>query len=147
LVVSILRLMGRLGAEKIFQRLEEEKVASNRFALIRLIGQMGPVAHDLARGRLRDRRWNVVREACLVLNESHDPEIIQDMREPLRHHDERVQAAAFQVTVKSKAAGRAAALADALSQLKPHVLEEALKELRYMKSPESVPGLESFITQ
>jgi HEAT repeat protein len=145
MVISILRLMGRLGAEKIFQRLEEEKVASNRFALIRLLGQMGPVAHDVARGKLRDERWYVVRNACMVLTESHDPEIIHDMRETLRHSDERVQATAFQVIVKSKASGRAAALADALPQLKPHVLEEALKELRYMKSPESVPGLESFI--
>jgi hypothetical protein len=147
MVVSILRLMGRLGAEKVFQRLEEEKVASNRLALVRLISQMGTAAHDVARGRLRDERWYVVRNACVVLNESHDPEIIQDMRDTLRHGEERVQAAAFQVVVKSKAAGKAAALADALPQLKPHVLEEALKELRYMKSPESVPGLEAFITQ
>ncbi|PYX91776.1 MAG: hypothetical protein DMG67_09000 [Acidobacteria bacterium] len=147
MVVSILRLMGRLGAEKIFQRLEEEKIASNRLALIRLIGQMGPVAHEVARSKLRDERWYVVRNACLVLNETHDPEIIQDMRETLRHSDERVQAAAFQVINKSKAAGRAAALADALPHLKPHVLEEVLKELRFMKSPESAPGLEAFITQ
>ncbi len=145
MVVSILRLMGRLGAEKIFQRLEEEKVASNRLALIRLIGQMGLVAHEVARSKLRDERWYVVRNACLVLTETHDPEIIQDMRETLRHNDERVQEAAFLVIVKSKALGRAAALADALPQLKPHVLEEVLKELRFMKSPESVPGLEAFI--
>ncbi|HZR29557.1 MAG TPA: HEAT repeat domain-containing protein, partial [Terriglobales bacterium] len=147
MVVSILRLMGRLGAEKIFLRLEEEKVASNRLALIRLIGQMGTVAHEVARSKLRDERWYVVRNACLVLNETHDPEIIQDLRETLRHADERVQEAAFQVILKSKAAGRSAALADALLQLKPHVLEEVLKELRFMKSPESVPGLEVFITQ
>jgi len=147
MVVSILRLMGRLGAEKIFLRLEEEKVASNRLALIRLIGQMGTVAHEVARGKLRDERWYVVRNACLVLNETHDPEIIQDLRETLRHTDERVQEAAFQVITKSKAAGRSAALADALPQLKPHVLEEVLKELRFMKSPESVPGLEVFISQ
>jgi hypothetical protein len=146
MVVSILRLMGRLGAEKIFQRLEEEKVASNRLALIRLISQMGSLGHDVARCRLRDGRWYVVRNACLVLTESHDPEIIHEMRDPLGHSDERVQAAAFQVIVKTKAAGKAAALADALPQLKPHVLEEALKELRYMKAAESVPGLESFIT-
>jgi hypothetical protein len=147
MVVSILRLMGRLGAEKIFLRLEEEKVASNRLALIRLIGQMGTVAHEVARSKLRDERWYVVRNACLVLNETHDPEIIQDLRDTLRHADERVQEAAFQVITKSKAAGRSAALADALPQLKPHVLEEVLKELRFMKSPESVPGLEAFITQ
>ncbi len=147
MVVSILRLMGRLGAEKIFLRLEEEKVASNRLALIRLIGQMGTVAHEVARSKLRDERWYVVRNACLVLNETHDPEIIQDLRETLRHADERVQEAAFQVITKSKAAGRSAALADALPQLKPHVLEEVLKELRFMKSPESAPGLEAFITQ
>jgi|SRR5579859_1238147 len=147
MVVSILRLMGRLGAEKIFLRLEEEKVASNRLALIRLIGQMGTVAHEVARSKLRDERWYVVRNACLVLNETHDPEIIQDLRETLRHADERVQEAAFQVITKSKAAGRSAALADALPQLKPHVLEEVLKELRFMKSPESAPGLEVFITQ
>jgi HEAT repeat protein len=146
MVVSILRLMGRLGAEKIFQRLEEEKVASNRLALIRLIGQMGLVAHDVARGKLRDERWYVVRNACHVLMETQDPEIIQDMRETLRHQDERVQEAAFQVITKSKAPGRPAALADALPQLKPHVLEEVLKELRFMKSPEGVPGLEAFIT-
>src|SRR6266849_2100009 len=147
MVVSILRLMGRLGAEKIFQRLEEEKIASNRLALIRLIGQMGPFAHEVARSKLRDERWYVVRNACLVLNETHDPEIIQDMRETLRHSDERVQEAAFQVINKSKAAGRPAALADALPHLKPHVLEEVLKELRFMRSPEIVPGLEAFITQ
>jgi len=145
MVVSILRLMGRLGAEKIFQRLEEEKVASNRLALIRLIGQMGSVAHEVARGKLRDERWYVVRNACYVLTETHDPEIIQDMRETLRHPDERVQESAFQVITKSKAAGRAAALADALPYLKPHVMEQVLNELRFLKSPESIPGLEAYI--
>lgn len=147
MVVSILRLMGRLGAEKIFQRLEEERVASNRLALIRLIGQMGTVAHDVARGKLRDERWYVVRNACYVLTETRDPEIIQDMRETLRHPDERVQESAFQVITKSKAAGRAAALADALPYLKPHVLEQVLNELRFLKSLESIPGLEAFIAQ
>src|SRR5260370_31709692 len=145
MVVSILRLMGTLGEEKIFQQLEDEKVASKRLALIRPIGQMGLVAQEVERSKLREERWYVVRTACLVLTETHDPEIIQDMRETLRHNDERVQEAAFLVIVKSKAFGRAAALADALPQLKPHVLEEVLKELRLMKSPESVPGLEAFI--
>ena len=145
MVVSILRLMGRLGAEKIFQRLEEERVASNRLALIRLIGQMGTVAHEVARSKLRDERWYVVRNACYVLTETHDPEIIQDMRVTLRHPDERVQESAFHVITKSKAAGKAAALADALPYLRPHVLEQVLNELRFLKSPEAIQGVEAFI--
>jgi hypothetical protein len=146
MVHSIVKLMGTAGIEKVFQRLEEERVASNRMALMRLIIQSGPAATRVARKRLNDPRWYVVRNACFVLNDLHDPELIGELRTVIRHPDERVQTAAFNVISKSRAPGRASALADGLPHLCASVLDSALDELRFLKMVESVRGLESYIT-
>ena len=147
MVLSIVKYMGNAGVEKVFQRLEEEKKASNRMALIRLLGQMGPAATVVARQRLNDDRWYVVRNACFVLSDLRDPELLKELRPVLSHADERVQQAAFNVMQKMQTPGRAAALADSLPKLKPHVLDVALDELRFWKSPDGVPGLEKFVVE
>lgn len=146
MVHSIVKLMGTAGIEKVFQRLEEERVASNRMALMRLIIQSGPAATKVARKRLNDPRWYVVRNACFVLNDLHDPELIGELRTVIRHPDERVQQAAFNVISKSRAPGRASALADALPHLCASVLDSSLDELRFLKMVEAVRGLETYIT-
>ena len=147
MVLSIVKYMGTAGVEKVFQRLEEEKKASNRMALIRLLGQMGPAATAVARHRLNDDRWYVVRNACFVLSDLRDPELLKELRPVLSHIDERVQQAAFNVIQKMQTPGRAAVLADSLPNLKPHVLDAALDELRFWKSPDGVPGLEKFVVE
>ena len=147
MVLSIVKLMGRPGIEKVFQRLEDEKKASNRMALIRLIGQTGPGATEVARQRLKDERWYVVRNACFVLSDLHDPELMQELRLVLRHSDERVQQAALNVIAKNPAPGRAEVVASSLPHLKQMALDVALDELRFWKSPEAIPGLENFIVQ
>jgi HEAT repeats len=146
MVLTIVKLMGKPGIEKVFQRLEEERVASNRMALIRLICQAeARVASEVARQRLKDQRWYVVRNACFVLSDLKDPELISELRDVLKHPDERVQLAAFNALKKAKAQERSEVLADALPALKGQVLESALDELRFWKSPLGVPGLEKFI--
>lgn len=146
MVLTIVKLMGKPGIEKVFQRLEEERVASNRMALIRLIGQAeARVATEVARQRLKDQRWYVVRNACFVLSDLKDPELIGELRDVLKHSDERVQLAAFNALKKAKAAERSEVLADALPTLKGQVLESALDELRFWKSPLGVAGLEKFV--
>lgn len=147
MVLSIVKLMGRPGIEKVFQRLEDEKKASNRMALIRLIGQTGPGATEVARQRLKDERWYVVRNACFVLADLNDPKLMEELREVLRHPDERVQQAALNVISKHAVPGRAEVVASSLLHLKPLVLDKALDELRFWKSPEGITGLEQFITQ
>lgn len=146
MVMAIVKLMGRGGVEKVFQRLEEERVASQRFALIRLISQAGgAAATEVARTRLKDSRWYVVRNACFVLTELNDPELVNDLRSVIKHEDERVQQAAFNVIAKSKAPGRSNLLAEALLYLKLSVLDAALDELRFLKGPDGIDGLEKFI--
>jgi HEAT repeat protein len=147
MVLNIIKLMGRLGLEKVFQRLEDEKKASTRMALIRLITQCGSAGTEVARQRLNDERWYVVRNACYVLSDLHDPQLTEELRPVLRHTDERVQQAAFNVISKSVAPGRGSVLADALLDFKPTVLEKALDELRFWKAYDSIPGLEKFVME
>jgi len=147
MVLSIVKYMGRAGIEKVFQRLEDEKKASNRMALIRLLGQTGAGATEVARQRLNDERWYVVRNACYVLSDLHDPELLKELRPVLSHADERVQQAALAVVSKIQSPNRAGVLADALPDLKAHVLETALDELRFWKSTESAVGLERFVCE
>src|ERR1051326_6937907 len=111
MVLTIVKLMGKPGIEKVFQRLEEERVASNRMALIRLICQAeARVASEVARQRLKDQRWYVVRNACFVLSDLKDPELISELRDVLKHPDERVQLAAFNALKKAKAQERSEVL-------------------------------------
>ena len=88
-------------------------------ALIRLICQAeARVASEVARQRLKDQRWYVVRNACFVLSDLKDPELISELRDVLKHPDERVQLAAFNALKKAKAQERSEVLADALPALK-----------------------------
>jgi HEAT repeat protein len=79
------------------------------------------------------------------LGELGDPEITTQLRDVLRHPDDRVQRAAVSSILKCKGPGRAAAFAEALPYLKAEVLDMALDELVFLKDPESVEGLEQFI--
>jgi HEAT repeat protein len=87
----------------------------------------------------------MVRNACVILGELGDPEITAQLRNALRHPDERVQWAAVTSIIKCKGQGRAAAFAEALPHLKAEALDMALDELVFLKDPESVAGLQQFI--
>jgi HEAT repeat protein len=143
--VTILKAMGAAGMEKVFQRLEEEKVASTRMALLRLISQIGSSGLDVARQRLKHSKWYVVRNAVNVLAELHDPQLLADLAPALRHEEERVQQAAVMVIIKTRLPGRAKVLADALIWLKSAQADAALDEIRFVKDPASVAGLAAFL--
>src|SRR5208282_3594741 len=120
--------------------------ASNRLRLVRMCAPLlGVAAMEAARRRLSDERWYVVRNACTVLGELCDPEIITQLRTALRHPDDRVQQAGVTSIMKCKGPGRAAALAEALPHLKVQVLDMALDELVFLKDAESVEGLQQFV--
>ncbi len=142
---TLLRWSGNLAVAKVFRALEDEQVTANRLALIRLIRSIGPGALDFARKQLSDDRWYVVRNACKLLGDLKDPEMLRTLAPVLRHSDERVQKAATVALIESRNPGRAEVFADALPYLQPQVLEEVLGELLFLKDPVAVPALERFI--
>lgn len=142
---ALLRWSGRVAVTKVFQQLEDEQSTPNRFALLRLIGRIGPVALDLARQRLTHERWYVVRNSCKLLVELKDPELLAQLTPVLRHPDERVQKAAAVALMESRSHARSLIFAEALPHLHPHVLEEVLGDMLFLKDPAVLPALESFI--
>lgn len=142
------RLLGWAGPAaigKVFQQLDDEQVTSNRLTLIRLISKIGPLALDLARQRLAHDRWYVVRNACKLLADLKDPELLAQLTPILRHPDERVQKAAAVAIMESRSHARSLIFAEALPYLHPHVLEEVLGDMLFLKDPAVLPALESFI--
>lgn len=144
-VAIMLRRSGAEGIEVLFHRLEEESAATNRLALLRLLGRTGSAGIAVARRRLVDSRWYVVRNACLVLGELKDPELLQQLTPILPHPDGRVQKAALDAIIKNRVEGRAPVLAAVLSYLEQHLRERVLEELLFLKDPASLPDLEQFI--
>jgi HEAT repeat protein len=142
---SLLRWTGAPGINKLFHRLEHEQNTQTRLALMRLIGRIGPAALEAARVMLQHPQWYVVRNAVKLLGEVKDPQLLNDVMPALRHADERVQKAAIKVLHDGRVPGRAGAMAAALPYMKPHTAEETLIEIRYMKDPTCVAGLEAFI--
>jgi HEAT repeat protein len=146
LVAAVLRWADEAAIERIFLKLECELHAANRIALIRLISRVGPKALHAARQRLQHQEWYVVRNVCKVLGELKDPELAQHISGALTHKDERVQKAALQALVESRARGAAVVIANALPVLSPALREDALSELIFKADPECLPGLEKCFT-
>lgn len=142
LVSAVLRWADETAIERIFLKLESDLHAANRLALIRLIARVGPKALRAARQRLQHQEWYVVRNACKILGELKDPELAQHILAALTHKDERVQKAALQALVESRARGAAVVIANALPALVPTLREDALSELIFKADPGCLPGLE-----
>ncbi|HXZ27503.1 MAG TPA: HEAT repeat domain-containing protein, partial [Terriglobales bacterium] len=145
LAADLLRGAGPAAIVKVFRQLEEEQTTGNRLALIRLITKIGSPALDIARQRLGDERWYVVRNACKLLGDLKDPEILKTLAPLLRHANERVQKAAVTAILDSRDPGRAAVLSEGLPYLHHQVVEDVLGELLFLKDPVSLPALERFI--
>lgn len=142
---ALFRWSGPAGIEKLFLRLQDEKTAAIRMMLMRFIAQTGHAGLEVARKRLSDERWYVVRNACQVLGELKDPELLRELAPVLRHADDRVQKAAADALIKSRLPARALVFAEALPHLRAHTLEQALDEVMFLKSPGTLPALEQFI--
>lgn len=142
---ALLRFAGPVGIGKAVVLLEEEKNAANRLALIRLIGRIGPGALDTVRKCLEDERWYVVRNACKLLVQLKDPELLSRLSPVLRHEEERVQKAALDAIRESRNPERAEVIAGALPSLKPQPREDALEELLFLRDPVSIPALEQLL--
>ena len=143
-VSSILRWAGTGAIERLFVALDKEMVAANRLALIRLIGRIGATGLPAARQRLKHKDWYVVRNACKLLGELKDPQLLEHIAPVLEHHDERVQKAALRAVMECKLPRRAVVIANALPLLPPQLLEDALCELMHQADEDSLPGLENF---
>jgi HEAT repeat protein len=144
---SLLRVAGGVGPERALERLAGEPVASNRLRLLRLIEQLGAPAIEVARKGLADDRWYVVRNACYLLGHLGDPDLSNQLRAALRHPEPRVQQAAVTAIIKSQFPNRAAALAEALPDLKGEMQEITLDELAFLKDPAVIESLEKFLLQ
>lgn len=144
-VASLLKLLGPVAGEPILQHLEAETVAGNRIRLMSLFKRLGPGGVELARKRLADERWYVVRNACHLLGELGDSDLPRQLTVALRHPDIRVQQSAVIAMIKSHAPGRARVLAEALPYLQMEALETTLDELAFVKDPNSIEGLVHFL--
>lgn len=143
----LLKQADRTGVEAIFQSLEDESSASNRMRLVRLIEQLGQAGIEVARSRLTDERWYVVRNACSVLGALRDPELCSQLQGALFHSDGRVQKQAVTTILKSQAPESAKTLADAFPSLQPDVVEMVLDELVLFRDSQSIEGLRRFLQQ
>jgi HEAT repeat protein len=146
-IATLMRWTGPAAVEKVFEALEKEQVTANRLALIRLIGRVGPVALEVARQQLKSETWYVVRNACKLLAELKDPELLQQIAPALAHTEPRVQKAAVTAVLESRKPDRGVPLAEALTFLHSQLLEQAMTELLFLKDPKTVPGLQRFIVQ
>ena len=142
LVTSVLRWAGSDALERMFIALDNEITAANRLALLRLIARLGPVALAPARKRLQRSEWYVVRNACKLLGELKDPDLLKELRQVFVQRDERVQKAALQAIIENRPPGTAAVLAEVLPQLAPSLLEDVFLELIFQADPECLPSLE-----
>jgi CRISPR/Cas system-associated endoribonuclease Cas2 len=135
---------GPLSVESLLDRLENENDAKIRLFLIRHLSNMAH-GRELVRQRLHDERWYVVRNACVVLAEMKDPELLTELAPLLRHSHDRVQESVFQSIVRSRKPERAMILAESLTSLRGRLLEQALDEILFLKDPRTVPSLKLFI--
>lgn len=143
-VVGLLRWSDPKSIERIFVRLDKEQIASNRLALVRFLGRVGPAGLEAARERLKSNEWYIVRNACKILGELKDPELLARLFPVLAHADERVQKTAFQAIKESRLPERKTSLAKAMPFLSTSILEEALAELAFQPSPELIPLFEEY---
>lgn len=142
LVTTLLRWAGPNAVERIFIALDNEIVAANRLALMRLISRLGPAALSPARKRVHSSEWYIVRNACKVLGELKDPDLVNELAKAFAHQDPRVQKAALQAMVENRPRGSATMLTAMIPQLAPALLEDVFYELIYQADPESLPALE-----
>jgi hypothetical protein len=143
-VGGVLRWAGQTTMERLFVALDQEQSAPNRLALMRLITRVGAPALPAARMRLESKEWYVVRNACKLLGELNDPELLQYMPAVFHHADQRVQKVALHAVIECQLPGRAAVIANALLLLSGELVEHALCELVHQANSESLPGLETF---
>ncbi len=138
---ALLRRAGGTGIAKLFQELENQQSASGRMNLLRLISRLGEPAVQYATERLHDERWYVVRNACKLLTDLRDPEILEHLAPLLNHPDERVQKAALSGVIESRLPGRNLVLAQSLAHLHGVLLENATTELMFLRSVDCIPAL------
>ncbi|MGH9600769.1 MAG: HEAT repeat domain-containing protein [Terriglobales bacterium] len=142
---TLLRWSGPAAMARVFQELDQEATASRRSALVRLIVRIGPGALELARQHLGHERAELVCDACRLLVELRDPDLLGQLAPLLQHPDERVQKIAVASIINTRSPGRATILADALPCLHSHLLEEVTGDLLFLRDPATVPALERFI--
>ena len=143
--MALIRWSGAPAVEKLFSMLEKEQIAMHRMALLRFIAQTGAIALETARKQLNHDRWYVVRNACKLLGELKDPEILHYLAPVLQHEDERVQQAALTALNKNRVPGRGQVIAESLAFFGPHVQEQVLEELLYLRDPAALSALAQFI--
>lgn len=141
----LLRFMGTIAIDKVFQHLETERNASRRMILMRLISRAGASGLEVVKKRLEHPEWYVVRNATLLLHEMRDPQLCDSLRPVLAHRHDTVQETAVKVLIQSRQPGRALALAENLRYLRGAALEQAFQELGFLRDPAIVPALEDFI--
>ena len=131
--------------ERVVERLEGESDPAARIRILRLAGKFRHSGVYIAVRRLQDERWFFVRNSCQLLGEMGDPDLVAHLAPVLKHPDERVQQAAFQILQKSHLPGRIRAYAQALPALALAILDTALDEIMFSLDPACIEGLRSLI--
>ena len=133
--------------ERVVERLEGESDPAARIRILRLAGKFRHSGVYIAVRRLQDERWFFVRNSCQLLGEMGDPDLVAHLAPVLKHPDERVQQAAFQILQKSHLPGRIRAYAQALPALALAILDTALDEIMFSLDPACIEGLRSLIME
>ncbi|HJX83188.1 MAG TPA: HEAT repeat domain-containing protein, partial [Candidatus Angelobacter sp.] len=144
MITALLSWSGASGVERLFAKLDSEPAAATRFVLIRLLARVGAAGLAPARQRLGNPEWFIARNACKILGELKDPDLLMQIGPALCHKDPRVQQAAMKVLMESRMPGSASTVAQALPALAPSVQEEALNELSFQNDPSCLLPLEAF---
>lgn len=139
---ALLRWADAPCVERVFARLDKEPLAGNRLSMIRLLARVGPAGLAAGRERLKSPEWYVVRNACKLLAELKDPELLNELLPVFQHDDERVLKAALQAVKESRLPQRKTVLAKVLPLLPQTLLEDAVGELVFQPDAEILPFLE-----
>jgi hypothetical protein len=89
----------------------------------------------------------VARNACKILGDLKDPDLLKHIGPAFENKDERVQKAALQAVIDSRLPGRAEVIANALPLLAPALTEDALLDLMFEADPLALPALERCYSQ
>jgi HEAT repeats len=141
----LIRVGGRPVAEQFMTKLELATDAGQRLTLLRLLGRSGDGVLQVARDRLKSPTWYVARNACVLLSELRDPQLLEQIQGALAYPHERVQSAAVDAVLRSKDPRRLPLLAESLSVLPRQLREKALWELRVARDSSTVQPIGDFI--
>lgn len=136
----LIRGLGLSAAKVMLETMVESRSRSTRRYLIDKLAALGPEIRPLAEGRLKDRRWFVLRNIVALFRASGSPADPSTAERLLRHDDHRVRRETLLWCLESPAM-RERAITDAIADGDPAMLRPALQAARAELPASAVPIL------